>query len=491
MSTAKRKFRYQQLAKEIEEKIHSGTYKIGEKLPSTRDLHKRLNLSITTIYKAFIALETKGLIEARPKSGYYVKSTASSPKETTEIRQNTPQQLSFSDAGKEAAVPHTVEIPSFVNEVLKAANNTEFLQLGSAVVSPEFLPFRQLSKILKEQTSSEMKSIVSYELAQGDFELRRQLALRALGVLDGISADDFIITNGCTEAMLLALKAVVQAGDTIAIESPTFYGILPLLEELKVLVVEIPTDPVSGLNIDKLEKSIKIYDIKACLLTPNFHNPLGALMPVIKKIRLVQLLNRYNIPIIEDNVLSELYYGKQPPAPLKAFDEKDLTLTCSSFSKSLTSGLRIGWIIPGNRFKERVLKLKAGFSVSTSSLDQFVLARFLESGVYERHLRSLRARLKKQVTQFAEVIEKHFLKETRFVLPQGGLLLWVQLPDNVDGLTVYRQALEHRIAILPGSVCSSSGQFKNYIRIGCGFPLTQQMKKGLMTLGKIVEQNQK
>ncbi|MCP4753648.1 MAG: PLP-dependent aminotransferase family protein [Proteobacteria bacterium] len=466
-------YRYKLLANELESKIANGTYKVGEKLPSIRQLHRQLNLSISTIYKAFIELEAQGLIEARPRSGYYVGSSL-----LRELRVPATGDVSFP--------PHKVVLPSFVNQVLEVMNNPAFLPFGSAILSPDFLPYKSLFKILKDLGKREVQEVISYNLSQGDPELRRQLALRTLGIIDGIGAEDIIVTNGCTEAVSLSLKAVVQAGDTIAIESPTFYGILPLLEELGVLVVEVPTDPQYGVDVDGLEETIRRNNIKACLLTPNFHNPLGALMPDERKKRLVRMLNCHDIPIIEDDVNSELYYGKQRPIPLIAFDKRDLVLTCSSFSKTLASGLRTGWVIPGKRFKDKVLKLKTSFSVSTSSLDQHLLARFLGSGVYERHLRSLRDRVKKQVLIFARAVQEHFPEDTRMSIPQGGLLLWIQLPRGIDGFDIYREALKHRISILPGIVCSSSKQFKEYIRIGCGFPFTPEMKKGIEILGALI-----
>ena len=243
MKTPKQAFKYQLLAEDLEEKILSGTYRTGERLPSVREMRQRLNLSISTIFKALVELETRGLIEARPKSGYFVKAQQSSSDKRSLPGIAVPQQLNIPAASKTSSIPHKIDLPSFANQVLKAVNNSDFLHLGSSVVSAEFLPHRQFSKILKEFTAREMESIVSYGLPQGDPELRRQIAMRSIGVLKGIEAEDIIVTNGCTEAISLSLKAIVQPGDVVAIEAPTFYGMLPLLEELQVQALEIPTDP--------------------------------------------------------------------------------------------------------------------------------------------------------------------------------------------------------------------------------------------------------
>jgi DNA-binding transcriptional MocR family regulator len=239
-------------------------------------------------------------------------------------------------------------------------------------------------------------------------------------------------------------------------------------------------------DLDELEKIFRRNSIKTCLFVPNFHNPLGAIMPDDHKRRLIELIHEFEMPLIEDSISSELYFGIQRPVPLKAFDRQDLVVTCSSFSKTLAPGLRIGWVLPGSRLKEKIQNLKAAISVTTSTLDQFLVAQFLASGAYERHLRRLRNCLKNQIIRTAFSIQQHFPTETRLAIPTGGTLLWVQLPPQVDGLEVYQKALDENIAIIPGVVCSNSRQFNNFIQISCGAPFTAKVEKGIAILGKIV-----
>ncbi|MBU2643745.1 PLP-dependent aminotransferase family protein [bacterium] len=488
MNPSGSEFLYRSLAREIGNKIRDNTYKLGERLPSTRELHKKLNLSISTVYKAYIELEKQGLIEARPKSGYFVRYSAVSVWKEGLSGIEKPERLDVIIRKTDALVPHQVSLPSFVNHVLKAVKHPDFLQLGSAMLSPELLPYRQFNRIMKDISPQSMQAILSYNLPQGDLELRRQLALRSVGILDQITAADLVITNGCTEGLSLSLRAITRAGDVVAIESPAFYGILPVLEELDLLAVEVPSDPVTGLDLDCLEAVIQKQKIKACLLTPNFSNPQGSLMPDAKKRELVRLLSQHEIPLIEDSINTELYYDGKRPALVKAFDRKGLVITCSSFSKTLAPGLRIGWIIPGPRYLEAILKLKAGFSVSNASLDQTLVARFMAQGTYERYLRSLRTRLRKQVSRYVESINTWFPEQARVKVPVGGILLWVQLPPGTDGIQVYQKALEQRISILPGVIFSASGQYQNYIRIGCGNPFTGKIEKGIASLGSIIQQ---
>jgi DNA-binding transcriptional MocR family regulator len=473
MNETKKIFLYRHLVDEIEQKIMIGTYQPGEKLPSIRKLHKQSNLSISTIYHAYVELEAMGLVQARPKSGYYVNPVAL-------------QRLKVPKFQKTSYPPKKVKLSSMINSVISAISNPHLLPLGSTVTDSDLLPFKYFSRILKDLSHKELQGMISYSLSEGFPELRRQIALRTVGVIDGITPGDIVITNGCMEAVALSLLASTQPGDTVAIETPTNFGFLQLLKELGLLVVEVPTDPQHGVDVDELERIFRQDKIKACLLVPNFHNPLGAIMSDGKKQCLVELLSEYEIPVIEDDISAELYFGKQHPLPLKAFDKKDLVITCSSFSKTLAPGLRIGWAIPGRRFKEKIQNLKAAISVTTSTLDQYLVSQYLAGGAYERHLRTLRNTLKKQIVRTAFAIQKYFPSETRLAIPSGGTLLWVQLPPKVDGLRVYQKALDHHIAIIPGVVCSNSRQFKNFIQISCGSPFTMKVEKGIATLGKII-----
>jgi DNA-binding transcriptional MocR family regulator len=468
-----KEFLYRVLSQEIERKILRGAYHPGEKLPSIRALHRRLNLSISTVYKAFIELEAMGLIEARPKSGYYVAPVALG-------RIRAPD---FNTSGRP---PQKVQLSSMINSVVWALNNPNLLPLGSTVVDAALLPTKKLAGFMKGISGKKMMALLNYSFSEGESELRRLISLRAIGVSRELSAEDVIITNGCTEAVSLAIHATTRPGDIIAIETPTNFSFLQLLKELGRKVLEVPTDPREGVDPDELHKCLRRSTITAGLFMPNFHNPSGALMPDEKKEAVIDLLNRYDIPVIEDDISAELYFEGQRPKPLKFFDRKDLVLTCSSFSKTLAPGLRTGWIVPGPRFKAKIQRLKAGTSIANSTLDQHLISSFLSSGAYDRHLRSLRSSLKQQAIKTVLAVQKHFPPDTRMVLPRGGSLLWIQLASEIDGVDLYRRALDHNISIIPGAVCSNSPQFNNYIQISYGLPYTPEVEEGIRTLGELI-----
>lgn len=466
-------FRYRQLAGEIEKKIFNGLYQPGDRLPSIRSLHRQTNLSISTIYQAYLELESAGVVSARPKSGYYVQPVAI-------------QKMEAPVFSKRSSAPQRVSLAPAINSVVEAISNPRLVPLGNTAMDPALLPVKPLARILKSITHSEMRTLLTYSPSEGFPELRRQIARRMVGVVPGIDPDDIIVTNGCMEAVALALLTVARPGDTVAIEAPTNFSFLQLLKELGLLVVEIATDPQEGVDLNELAKSLGRNSVKACLFMPNFQNPLGALMSEAKKQRLVELLTSRDIPVIEDDISSQLYFGDQLPRPLRAYDRGARVLTCSSFSKTLAPGLRLGWIVPGRRYNAEIRRLKAGITISTSTLDQCIVARFLSGGGYERHLRTLRSALKKQLYRTAMEIRKHFPAQTRLAVPQGGSLLWIQLPPGVDGLAVYQAAFDRNIAIIPGTVCANSNRFRNYIQISCAAPFNPKVRAAIEMLGGIV-----
>ncbi len=467
-------FRYQQLSEEIEHQILNGTYRVGDRLPSIRKLHRRLNLSISTVFKAYAALETVGLVEVRSKSGYYVTGEG--------LRQLVPPAFET-----RSSLPQKVSLTGMFTSILSAMSDPAMLPFGSSAISTDLLPYKAFSRILKNLSARELKAQFGYSLAEGDPGLRRQLAGRMVGWSQAPDMGDIVVTNGCSEALTLALRATTGPGDTIAVESPTHFGLLQLLNSLGASVVEVTTDPRTGLKVEALEKVLSRHSIGACVVIPNFQNPLGSLMPDENKEHLVKFLNHHNIPLIEDEIYADLHYGPNRPIPLRAFDRKDLVITCGSLSKTLVPGLRIGWIVAGKRFLDKVRDLKAGMNVSTATLNQHIVATYLSDTSYDRHLRVLRRHLKNQTFNIAGAVQKYFPEGTRLSLPQGGALLWVQLPGQVSGSDLYLKALDHGISILPGRACAIGEEFESFIRIGCGHPFSERVETGIATLGRLTE----
>ena len=460
---------YEQAADRIATLIDRGTLRPGERVPSVRKLSAQLRISISTVLQAYFLLEDRGFIEARPQSGFYVKLR---PRDLPPEPKPSNPSLSATEVG----------VAELLAKVFEAARNPDFVPLATAIPSPDLLPTKPLNRLMAWVARHRGEQGVNYDFPPGNEALRRQVARRSLDWGCSLSPDDIVTTCGTMEALNLCLRAVAKPGDTIAIESPTFYGILQA--SLGMRALEIPTHPRDGIDLNALEQAIKKNKVKACLLIPNFNNPLGCCMPDNNKKQLVEMLGRREIPLIEDDIYGDIYFGAARPKTAKAFDKEGLVLLCSSFSKTIAPGYRVGWTAPG-RFKAQVEHLKSMNTIATATLPQMAVARFLESGGYDRHLRKLRKALATQVQRVTLAVRQYFPEGTRITRPAGGFVLWVELPKSVDSLELYRKALEKKISIAPGPIFSAKQKYQNFIRLSCGQAWSDSLEQALKTLGRL------
>lgn len=466
--------RYEALAADIAASIRNGLLKPGDRLPSVRQASAARRVSPSTVFEAYYRLEAQGLIVSRPRSGYYV---AAHPRLLPE-----PEAASCPDS---EARP--VEVSELVFEILTAAMRGDAVPLGSAFPSPLLFPLDRLGRALATTAPHMDPWSTVDDLTPGRLELRRQIALRYL--IDGVQLrpEDLVITNGAMEALNLCLAAVCRPGDAVVVESPCFYVCLQALERLGLRAIEVATDPREGIDLDALEAAFERHRPQACWLMTNFQNPLGSAMPEAKKRALVERVTRHRVPLIEDDVYNELFFAGTRPAPTKAFDTEGWVMHCSSFSKTLAPGYRVGWVSPG-RFRNRIVQQKLSTSLATAIPVQLALARYLERGGYERHLRGLRSRLHAQRDDYTAAIAEHFPAGTRVSRPGGGYFLWVELPPGVDSLVLHRQAMTAGISLAPGPMFSASGGFRNCVRINFGHPCDGPVVAAIARLGGLMRQ---
>jgi DNA-binding transcriptional MocR family regulator len=463
--------RYEQYAQEIVELIRTQVLRPGDRLPSVRQASASRRISASTVFEAYYLLEARGLIRSRPRSGYYVNAKLA--KQQAEPAVSTPPARSVD-----------VEISELVFQVLGSTRDREVVPLGSAFPSPTLFPLQKLARHL----SRTMKRLDPWrtvqDLTPGNLALRRQLSLRY--VIDGmhVETDEIVVTNGALEALNLSLQATTQPGDIVAVESPTFYAALQALERLKLKAVEVATHPRLGVDVEALRVVLERHPVKACWFMPNFQNPLGSLMPVSAKQAMVELLVSKGIPLIEDDVYGELYFGAQKPPPAKAFDKHGLVLHCSSFSKCLAPGYRVGWVAAG-RFAQSIERLKLMTTLSTAVPSQEALSDYLQHGGYDRQLRQLRQQLAAQQVNALRAVAKHFPRQTRVTRPDGGYFLWLELPPSVDALRLHRLALSHNISLAPGHLFSADRHFNNCVRLNYGHPGDPRFDGAMKTVGQL------
>lgn len=469
---------YRQLAAHYLDAIRAGSLKPDDKLPSLRRLMRQHDISLSTALQLCRAMESEGWVEARERSGYFVRR---------------PRRLAMAPMDEPAAdrapdPAQYVGIHAKVSDfVARRRQIPEKLNLSIARGAPELYPAEALRNAMARVLRQRPGMLAVAAPLKGHLPFREVVAQRSVRVGMAISPDEILVTNGCIEALNLALRAVARPGDTVAVESPTFYGLLQVLESLGMRALEIPTSPQTGISIEALELAIRTYDnIKAVVVVPHLQNPLGSVMPDSHKARLAQLCEQHAIPLIEDDTYSELVDAQVPPRALKSFDTSGNVIHCASLHKILAPGLRLGWITAG-RWQARVEMLKYAQTRNNEELSQAGAGLFMATGAYDRHLRRLRQCLKTQREQTADAIAGYFPAGTRINLPPGGLQLWVELPERLSSARVFDAALAERIVIAPGTLFSNSSRFDHYLRINCGWPYGEAVDAGLRRLGQIVE----
>jgi DNA-binding transcriptional MocR family regulator len=469
MEMVRRQHLYEEVADDISHLVECGTYRAGERIPSIRAVSRQMSISITTAMEAYRLLEDRGIIEARPQSGYYVCSLL-----TNKIA--APAIL------KEDMVPVVCCVEKIVSKVFHNCADPVSIQIGTNIPNTDFLPVDKLSRCLASAVRSRGNQSVSYSFP-GDDKLRAHIAKRAAVMGCKLTPEDIIITSGCQEAVSIALKALCKPGDTVVIESPMFFNYLQIMQGLDLKVVEIPSNPENGISIDALRFVLEDTEVKACLLIPNFSNPLGSCIPDKNKAEVAKLLAKHNVPLIEDDVYGDLCFSQQRPKVVKAFDEKGLVILCSSFSKTLAPGYRVGWITPG-RFKDIIEHQKILSNIATATPPQMAVAEFLACGGYDHHLRKIRRSYSRQVSLMSDAIARYFPKGTNISRPSGGFFLWVEMPEHVDSLTLYARARELGISIAPGPIFSVREKYRNYIRLSAAY-WNETIESAVKTLGAL------
>jgi DNA-binding transcriptional MocR family regulator len=460
---------YMELAKKVAHLIEKGVYKAGERLPSLRNIHKENGISIGTVLQAFTHLQDLGLITAQEKSGYFVSYQ---PKQQLSLPKTTPVSLS----------EKTVHIDNLLRRLRKDKPGKSFTSFANALPDHQLLPYNGIKRAIQQVSRDSSGSYLELANPRGMQNLREAIARRSLSRGGALHADDLIITNGATEALNLCLKAVTQPGDLVLVQEPCYYGVMQSLEFLNLKVVTIPCHSATGIEPQDLEKACSSLDIKACILVSNFNNPTGASLSSDKKKAIAAFANSNKIPVIEDDIYGDIFFGHGRPDTIKSYDSNGWVLYCNSFSKSLFPGFRIGWCAPG-RFAYEVERFKSMNNIATSNFSQRVLFQLLSSGAYDRHLQKFRKELQKNLLRTTRLIEEHFPPSTKITRPTGGLVIWIELPRRINAVQLQDAAFEQSIGIAPGEIFSARSGYKNYIRISFCNLWSAKTEKALVRLG--------
>lgn len=461
---------YRQIADELAEDIEQGMYHAGQKVPSVRQMAKQRAVSISTINQAYGLLEDRGFIRSKPQSGYFVR-------EGIELVSTPPPMSSGSE-------PEEVTKASIISQMLATCNQPTHVNLGAAIPDLNCTPYHSLQAHIQKASRFQAREVFNYLFAPGHEPLRNQIAIRMREVNVRCHHDDIVITHGCAEAIALALRCNTQAGDIVAVESPCYYGFLQQANLLGLKVIEIPTDPNTGISVDALTLALQQWPIKVVAVTSRYSNPTGATLSEQKQRDLVSLAKRYDIKIIEDDVYGELGFDQPIRTVLKSFDDDGRVIYCSSFSKTISPGLRIGWMLAGSSTKA-VVDNQMFNTFSPSALSQYAMSSYLQTGHLDKHLRNMRKFYSDNIDRMVNTIRQHFPKCTRVSRPKGGFILWVCLPDEVSVVKLQTECLAHNINIVPGDIFSNGDEFSHYMRLNCAIPWNETVESALKKVGTL------
>ena len=458
------------LSGEIRRKIEMGDLRYGEKLPSVRLIARARRLSMTTVVSAYRELEATDLIEARPRSGYYVKFAASPSRGLGRRLSRAPMQLEkYRDL-----------MPDLLAE---ADQGNRVLRLGVASIENNLLPRESLARLTRRILRTTGAQAFEYADPMGLPSLRKRIGALMMDRGVAAAASDAIVTSGCQEALWIALQSVCKPGDAVAMESPSYPGAIKIMQLMGLKAVEIRSMP-SGLDLEALEGALRKHKIAACYVMPNCANPTGRVYSEDTKQQLCELAARHDLPIIEDSANGDLYYGASPLPSLKRYDQSDLVLFCSSFSKTVAPAFRVGWIVPG-RFAKKAMELKYGVSLGTPVLQQMVIDRFISEGSFKRGLLQARRVLATTMGQMLRCVDECFPPGTVSHRPFGGMCAWIGLPPGVDSDRLRLMAREKDISLASGRMFSPSSAYTNYIRLGWGGVWTKRAEAGVRAVGAV------
>ena len=465
-------FLYRQVIDLISDQIDAGTLRPGDRLPSLRRMSEQIGVSVPTVRQAYIELERQRRVESRPQSGFYVRGVPANPI----VRPGA--------AFRPAAKPCPVACRSLIDRVFDGLFSDELVPLGIANPTMAKPAAKSLNRTMKRVMARADGRQLTYAHTLGDPGLRRQIAYRYLDTGgSAVDPDEICITNGGQEALLLALQAVAGPGDVIAVESPSYHGVLELIDSLGMLAIEVETCPEEGVQLEALAKTLDAHPVTACVFSTTLSNPLGVTMPDTARQALVAMIEQRRIALIEDDVYGDLRFDGVRPKPAEFHSRQGRVLTCGSFSKTAAPGYRIGWVLAG-RYATGIERLKRSYSCSSGLLQQLTLAEFIASGDYDRYLKTLRPVLKCNAERMASLIAEHFPPDTRTSKPVGGSVLWLELPRGVDSEALFDRAIANGISIAPGLLFSPRRRYKNFIRLSYGHPWSDVIEESLAWLGR-------
>ncbi len=463
---------YQQIHDYLSRLIQTGKLQPEEKLPSIRTLSDNLKVNKLTVIEAYSILEAAGLIYARQGAGYFVNQIASSD---FSLRSTfaPAQQVIISEGGSSFFEQYTAS--------LQAQHHPGIIDFSSGF--PRNPGIDNLQRIAKRAITKSMDSLFKYDFPEGQFILRQQIAQMLIQQGLEVAPEELIITSGSEQALWLAMNYYLKPGDWAIVETPTYHGVLGILENFGVKVIGIPMT-AGGMNLELLEVYLKSHRPKLIYTISTLHNPTGITTSQAHRQELLALAQQYQCPILEDNAYEGLNF-EQVPAPIKALDTSDLVIYVRTFSKTLMPGLRVGYMVVTGEHHRHLVKQKALHDMHVSTVSQAIVSEFLASGHYRRHLNRLRTTNLQSRNTMLLSLERYFPDAIAWTIPKGGFFLWAQLPDYLPIQEICREALAQNLLVANGAAFFPG---RGYPAIRLNFShQPEEIEKGIEILGRLLK----
>ncbi|MCM3715336.1 PLP-dependent aminotransferase family protein [Alkalihalobacillus oceani] len=464
---------YLQIVNFIRNKIMSGEWTIGTKLPSQRQLATSFEVNRSTVITALQELIAEGLLEAKAGS-------------RTIVANNTWNVLAASSPNWPEYVQAGIHQPnkSLIQQINKAEAEPAILRLGTGELGSELIPADAMQQILTSLQHEPLS--LGYEEPKGNMQLRETLSgyLRNKGIY--ASPSSILIVSGGLQALQLIAWGLLRKGSVILHEAPSYLNSLSMFESVGIRGVGIPLDS-QGLQMERLVQLKRQHDAALLYTIPSFHNPTGAVMSEERRKQLTEIAHRETLPLIEDDVYGDLWFENAPPPPLKADDRGGNVLYLGSVSKALSPGLRIGWLVGPEQVIDRLADIKMQTDYGSSSLSQAVVNQWIRSGKYEAHLARLRASLLRRRDLMLDILKHSFSDCCTWNIPDGGFYIWLQLQKGISARKLFQHVLQKGILLNPGTIYDKFDD--SHLRLSYAYPSESELIQGMQSLAKMIKED--
>ena len=384
---------------------------------------------------------------------------------------------------------------SVVRELLKLTEQPDVISFAGGLPAPDVFPVKEFQEASQKVLAEHGPQALQYSTTEGYRPLREMIARHTARYGIVVGPDNILITSGSQQALDLIGKVFINTGDRILVEKPTYLGALQAWNAYQTEYVTVPLDG-EGMQTDKLEAALRVSP-KFLYVLPNFHNPAGVTLSLERRKKLIELADHYGVPIIEDDPYGQLRYEGEHLPSLVVLDNEfqahngapysGNVIYLSTFSKTLAPGLRLGWIIAPVEVIKKLVQAKQGSDLHTSTFTQMVAYEVAHGGFLDKHVRVIRMVYRERRDAMLDALERYFPDGVRWTHPQGGLFLWVILPEHLDAAEVLKEAIQEKVAFVPGVAFYADGSGRNTMRLNFSFMTAEKIEEGIKRLGRVLE----